>query len=217
MPSLSEENYLKTIYSLAQADTGKISLTAIAEALGNNPVSVIDMLRKLSGKKLISYDKKKGAKLSEKGTKAAVDIVRKHRLWESFLSEKLGYGWEAVHDIAEQLEHVHDSELADRLDKFLGYPEFDPHGDPIPKANGKVAPTSKTLLFDIHPDKNCRVAAVKDTSGEFLQYLKKLSINIGTKLKVIEKISFGESLVIQIEKGKKTTISKKFSQSILVD
>jgi DtxR family Mn-dependent transcriptional regulator len=217
MHSLSEENYLKVIYTLSQDDRDKVTPTAIAEAMGNNPVSVIDMLRKLGEKKLIRYNKKQGAKLTEKGYKAAVAVVRRHRLWEAFLSEKLGYGWEAVHDIAEQLEHVHDEELADRLDKFLGYPEFDPHGDPIPKANGKMAHTSKTHLADIAEGKTCRVVAVKDTSPEFLQYLKKLSINIGTLLKVTEKIGFDESLVIQVEKGKQTTISKKFGQSILVE
>jgi DtxR family Mn-dependent transcriptional regulator len=175
------------------------------------------MLRKLGNKKLIKYNKKEGAKLTEKGYSAAIAVVRRHRLWEAFLSEKLGYGWEAVHDIAEQLEHVHDEELADRLDKFLGYPAFDPHGDPIPKANGRMALTSKTHLSDIAEGKTCRVVAVKDTSTEFLQYLKKLSIHIGTVLKVTEKIAFDESLVIQIEKGKRATISKKFGQSILVE
>lgn len=217
MHSLSEENYLKAIYSLSQKSSEKVSLTAIAEVLGNNPVSVIDMLRKLGAKKLISYNKKKGATLTEKGQKTAIAIVRRHRLWEAFLSEKLGYGWEAVHDIAEQLEHVQDKELADRLDKFLGHPEFDPHGDPIPKANGRIANTSKTHLSEIAVGKNCRVVAVKDTSTEFLQYLKKLSINIGTRLRINEKIAFDDSVVIQIEKGKHTTISKKFAQSILVE
>lgn len=217
MASFSEENYLKAIYSLSQNGEGKISLTAIAELLGNNPVSVIDMLRKLSDKKLISYNKKTGARLTEKGHKTAVDVVRKHRLWESFLVEKLGYGWDKVHEIAEQLEHVHDTELADRLDKFLGYPEVDPHGDPIPKANGKIARVSKTLLSEIEPGKNCVVTAVKNTSSEFLQYLHKLEIGIGTRIKVEEKIPFDESVIIQVNKGKKTTISQKFSQSILVE
>jgi DtxR family Mn-dependent transcriptional regulator len=217
MPSLSEENYLKAIYSLSQSNEGKISLTAIAESLGNNPVSVIDMLRKLGDKKLLIYDKKKGAKLTEKGHKTAIDVVRKHRLWESFLVEKLGYGWDKVHEIAEQLEHVHDTELANRLEKFLGYPEFDPHGDPIPKANGKIARISKTQLSEIDSGKSCFVTAVKNTSSEFLQYLQKLEIGIGTRIKVVEKIPFDESVVIQIEKGSKTTISKKLSQSILVE
>lgn len=217
MHSLSEENYLKAIYTLSQQPNSKVSLTAIAESLGNNPVSVIDMVRKLGEKKLLQYDKKKGARLTDKGYKAAIGVVRRHRLWEAFLCEKLGYGWEEVHDIAEQLEHVHDAELADRLDKFLGYPQFDPHGDPIPQANGRMASAAKTLLSEVAPGKLCRVAAVKDTSVEFLQYLKKLSIRIGTQLKMVEKIPFDGSLVIQIGKGSATTISQKFGESILVE
>jgi len=215
--SLSEENYLKAIYSISLRNESKVTPTAIAEALGNNPASVIDMLKKLGDKKLISYNKVKGAKLTDKGNKAAIDIVRKHRLWEEFLVEKLGYSWDVVHDIAEQLEHVHYPDLADKLDKFLGYPEYDPHGDPIPKANGQTAKTFKTLLGEIEEGKTCQVVAVKDTSSEFLKYLQKLNIGIGTKLKVLEKIGFDESLVISIDKNHKTTISKKFGESILVD
>ena len=217
MHSLSEENYLKAIYQLSLSGESKVTPTAIAESLRNNPASVIDMLKKLSDKKLITYNKVKGAKLSDKGNKAAIDIVRKHRLWEEFLVQKLGYSWDVVHDIAEQLEHVHEDDLANRLDKFLGYPEYDPHGDPIPKANGQTAKTFKTMLGEIGEGKNCTVVAVKDTSSEFLKYLQKLNIGIGTKLKVIEKIGFDESIIILVDKNHKTTISKKFGESILVD
>src|SRR6266850_2137064 len=132
MPSFSEENYLKSIYHLSCQSEGKVSVKSIADALGNNPASIIDMIKKLRSKKLIQYDKVKGARLTSKGQDAAILTVRKHRLWEVFLKEKLGYTWDEVHDIAEQLEHIHQNDLADRLDKFLGFPEFDPHGDPIP-------------------------------------------------------------------------------------
>ena len=216
MQSFSEENYLKTIYHLGLKGSDKVSPTAIAEALKNNPASVVDMLKKLSDKKLINYDKKKGARLTEKGIKAAADIVRKHRLWEVFLLQKLDYSWDEIHDIAEQMEHVHHKELADRLDKFLGYPDFDPHGDPIPKANGKMAQTFKTTLFEVEAGKKYRVLAVKDTSPEFLQYLQKLGITIGSKLKVLEKIAFDGSMVIQPAKGDKVNVSRKFGESVLV-
>lgn len=217
MHTFSEENYLKAIYSLSQKSDEKISPTSIAEALGNNPASVVDMLKKLTEKKLISYDKKKGAKLTDKGTKTAIDIVRRHRLWEVFLLEKLGYGWEEVHDIAEQLEHIHNEDLADKLDKFLEYPEYDPHGDPIPQANGKMASTYKTMLLEVQPGESCQVAAVKDTSVEFLQYLEKLGVGIGTRLRVIEKIAFDGSMAIQVgKKGDTINVSKKFGESILV-
>lgn len=215
MVSLSEENYLKAIYHLTQ-DGEKITPTAIAKALDNNPASVIDMLKKLTEKKLINYDKIKGAKLTAIGIKAAMDIVRRHRLWEVFLLEKLGYKWGEVHNIAEQLEHVADNGLADRLDKFLGYPDYDPHGDPIPKADGKIAEVSKTMLVEAEAGKRYKVVAVKDDSAEFLNYLQKLGIGIGTKLKVIEKIPFDSSLVIQIDNKNNTNISHKFAENVLV-
>lgn len=215
MHSFSEENYLKAIYHLG-ADGAKISPTAIADVLNNNPASVIDMLKKLTEKKLISYDKKKGAKLTAIGVKAAMEIVRKHRLWEVFLLEKLGYKWDEVHNLAEQLEHVGNHELADRLEKFLGFPDYDPHGDPIPKADGKIAEISKTMLLEAELGKKYKVVAVKDDSAEFLNYLQKLGIGIGTSLKVIEKIPFDGSLVVQIGKNINTTISNKFAENVLV-
>jgi DtxR family Mn-dependent transcriptional regulator len=215
MHSLSEENYLKSIFNLSQKGN-KITPTAIAEALGNNPASVVDMLKKLVEKKLVQYDKSKGARLTENGLRTALDIVRKHRLWEVFLKEKLGYSWEEVHDMAEQLEHIHHPDLADRLDKFLGFPEYDPHGDPIPQANGKMAKAFKTTLAEVEPKQHCRVVAVKDTGVSFLQYLKRLGIDIGSRINVLEKIEYDDSIVIQIEKGSKTTVSSKFAESILV-
>jgi DtxR family Mn-dependent transcriptional regulator len=216
MHTFSEENYLRAIYRISLEGTTKISPTAIAEELQNNPASVVDMLKKLTDKKLISYDKKKGAKLTDKGIKTAMDVVRKHRLWEVFLLEKLGYGWDEIHDIAEQLEHIHNDELADRLDKFLGFPDYDPHGDPIPKANGKIATIHKTTLLEVTTGASCQVVAVKDTSVEFLQYLEKLGVGIGTRLKVLEKISFDSSMTIQVGKSDKVNVSKKFGESVLV-
>ncbi len=217
MHSLTEENYLKAIYRLSEIDGNKITPTSIAEALNVNAASVIDMIKKLTEKKLINYDKVKGAKLTDKGNKTALLIVRKHRLWEVFLQDKLGYSWDEIHEMAEQLEHVQHEDLADRLDKFLGYPEYDPHGDPIPKSNGKLPDTVKKLLSEIEVGKTCRVAAVKDTSTIFLQYLLQLSVSIGTKIKVIDKIAFDGSMNIQIGKDFNTTISQKFAESLLVD
>ena len=216
MQTLSEENYLKIIYNLYKEGLTKITPTAIAEALANNPASVVDMIKKLVDKDLVHYEKSKGVKLTEKGELIAISIVRKHRLWEAFLLEKLGYGWDKVHDIAEQLEHVHHPDLADRLDKFLGFPKYDPHGDPIPKANGETAITYKTLLAEIAEGNTCRVVAVKDTSPSFLQYLKKLEIGIGTKIQLVEKIPFDNSIVILIGNEGRTTVSKVFAENLLV-
>ena len=217
MRSLTEENYLKAIYRISLNRKLKISPTAIADEMGVSAASVIDMIKKLSEKKLISYDKVKGAKLLERGQKEAVAIIRNHRLWEVFLLEKLNYSWDEIHDIAEQLEHVKHPELADRLDAFLGHPEYDPHGDPIPKSNGEIPTTVKTLLSEIEIGKSCRVVAVKDTSSVFLQYLEQLSVNIGTKIKVLDIVPFDNSMLLQIGKEIKTTVSKRFAESLLVD
>jgi len=216
MNTLSEENYLKAILRLSQKPNEKITPTAIAEALGNNAASVVDMIRKMADKQLIEYDKKKGARLTPQGLKDSILIVRKHRLWEVFLLEKLGYHWDEIHDIAEELEHISDPTLADRLDKFLGFPEYDPHGDPIPKANGKLPKTYTVSLADVKPGTTCRVAAVRDTSNSFLQYLVKLGIGINTNIQVVEKIGFDNSLVISINGEDKTTVSQKFSENILI-
>jgi DtxR family Mn-dependent transcriptional regulator len=217
MNSLTEENYLKSIYRLSQLENTKITLTAIADDMGVNAASVLDMIKKLTEKKLISYDKIKGAKLLDKGKKGALAIVRNHRLWEVFLLEKLNYSWDVVHEIAEQLEHIRHPELADRLDEFLGFPEYDPHGDPIPKSSGEMPNTVKTVLSEIAIGQSCRVAAVKDTSSIFLQYLAQLEVTIGTKIKVLNKVPYDGSISIQIGKNPQVSVSKKFAESLLVD
>ena len=214
--TLSEENYLKVIYHLGKETKVKISPTAIAEALNNNPASVVDMLKKLVDKKLIQYEKSKGVRLTEKGKKIALLIIRKHRLWEVFLLEKLEYSWDEVHEIAEQLEHIQNPQLADRLDKFLGFPQYDPHGDPIPSASGEMADIYKTILSEVAEGKTCQVVGVKDTSSSFLQYLKKLDIGIGTKITLLEKIPFDSSIIISIKNGPNTTVSKIFADNLLV-
>lgn len=216
MNTLSEENYLKAIFRLSHKSDEKISPTAIAGTLGNNAASVVDMIRKLGEKQLIEYDKKKGVILTQQGLKDSILIVRKHRLWEVFLLEKLGFHWDEIHDIAEELEHVSNASLADRLDKFLGFPEYDPHGDPIPKANGKIPKMFTVSLADVQTGTFCKVAAVRDSSTAFLQYLIKLNIGIGTSIEVLEKIEFDQSLVIRINGGVATTVSERFSENILI-
>jgi DtxR family Mn-dependent transcriptional regulator len=217
MNTFSEENYLKSIFRLSQmAEVKKISTSGIAESLGNNPASVVDMIRKLTDKQLIGYDKKKGVKLTPQGLKDAIQIVRRHRLWEVFLLEKLGYRWDEIHDIAEELEHIKSPDLADRLEQFLQFPEYDPHGDPIPKANGKMAKTFSASLADGKVGSTYRVAAVRDTSSSFLQYLHKLEISIGTQIRLVEQITFDQSLVISINNAEPTTVSSKFGENILI-
>ncbi|MBC7554003.1 MAG: metal-dependent transcriptional regulator [Taibaiella sp.] len=219
MPSVqtfSEENYLKAIYKLGRRPGEKISPTAIAEELSNNPASVVDMIKKLADKKLISYEKSKGVKLTDKGKKAALLIVRKHRLWEVFLLEKLAYTWDEIHEIAEQLEHIHHPDLADRLDKFLGFPQFDPHGDPIPKSNGDMPALAGITLEDMAVGCSGQVVGVRDTSSPFLQYLRQLNVGIGTQITITEKIVYDGSLVIKVGVAAGTTVSKKFAENVLV-
>jgi len=211
----SEENYLKAIYHIGKSDN-KVSPKAIADALENNPASVVDMLKKLQDKKLITYDKVQGARLLPIGEAAALDIIRKHRLWEVFLVEKLKYGWDEVHDIAEQLEHIHDEQLAKKLDDFLGNPAFDPHGDPIPAHNGRMPVYANKRLSDIDIQKNCKVGSVRDTSTPFLKYLKQLNVGLGSAITVMEKMEFDQSMVISIDGGEPKTVSSKMTDNIMV-
>jgi DtxR family transcriptional regulator, Mn-dependent transcriptional regulator len=216
MQSPSEENYLKAIYLLGRQSNPRVSITSLASALGNNPASVIEMLRKLTKKGLIEYNKTEGVSLTGSGEDAALLMVRKHRLWEMFLQEKLGYSWDEVHDIAEQLEHVKDSSLADRLAVFLGNPLFDPHGEPIPASDGRLPEYSPKTLAEVETGKECRVVSVKDTSKPFLQYVHQLNIGIGTRIKVTAKIEFDNSTTIIIGSSAETTVSEKFAGNILV-
>ena len=212
----SEEDYLKAIFHLHKQGSAKVSLAALASKLGNKPASVIDMIKKLVNKKLVEYDKFRGVKLSNIGNKSALQVIRKHRLWELFLQDKLGYTWDEVHQIAEQLEHVHDSELADRLDKFLNFPQFDPHGDPIPDRNGKLPEIKSFRLTESKQRENSFVVGLADMSHEFLKYLDKVGIHIGTEITLIENNAFDNSLDIKINGKTKIHLSQQAAQNILV-
>ena len=215
--SLTEENYLKAIYTLSERmPSFDTSTNAIAERLNTKPPTVSDMLRKLTEKKLVTYEKYKRVQLTKTGKQLAILIIRKHRLWEVFLHDKLGFAWDEVHDVAEQLEHVHSEELILRLEKYLGFPEYDPHGDPIPSANGELNQPQRTILTAIEEGKSCQVVGVKDSSTLFLQYLRQVNVGIGTKIKVIEKIAFDGSVIISIKKGQQINVSKKFADNVLV-
>ena len=215
MYSRSEENYLKAIYHLKQRASVGVSTNAIAEAMETKPSSVTDMLRKLSDKKLVNYVKYKGASLTDKGIKAALGIVRKHRIWEVFLLEKLDFNWDEVHEIAEQLEHIKSEELINRLDKFLDFPDYDPHGDPIPDKNGNIKSAEKKLLSELKKGNQGVLVGVKETSPEFLQFLDKRAIAIGTPVKVLGKEFFDGSMVIQV-KSEQFFISKKIAENLYI-
>lgn len=188
----------------------------MAAYLGVKPATATDMLKKLKEKELVSYQKYGKILLTGEGRKKGLAVLRKHRLWETFLYEKLDFSWDEVHEVAEQLEHIQSAKLVDKLEEFLDFPEFDPHGDPIPKANGELPAIDKILLSEIKAGESCMVVAVKDTSAVFLQYLEKLKITIGTEIKVLELIDFDGSVTIRIEKEEPRSVSMKFAESLFV-
>jgi len=195
--SLTEENYLKAIFFISGNEGNLVNTNAVAERLDTKPATVTDMLRKLKNKELIIYQPYKGTRLSEEGRLYAIQILRKHRLWETFLVDKLGFGWEEVHEIAEQLEHVRSPKLTERLSAFLGNPQFDPHGDPIPDERG-VFPVREDLTLDrAKAEQEVLVKGVKDSSTEFLNYVAKLGIRLGDELKVVNIEPFDGSVLIK--------------------
>jgi DtxR family Mn-dependent transcriptional regulator len=198
MFSLSEENYLKSIFHLQKHSKTGVSTNALAEELQTKASSVTDMVKKLSEKELVVYKKYQGVYLSEAGRKTALQIVRKHRLWEVFLVEKLGFSWDEVHEVAEELEHIKSDKLISELDKFLDYPQRDPHGDPIPDAEGNFQVSNKTLLSNLKKGETGTLVGVKDTSSEFLKYLDKNNIALGETIKVLDKEEFDGSMQIKV-------------------
>lgn len=213
--TFSEENYLKTIYHLTSTSSKEVSTNEIAEMMATKASSVTDMLKKLAEKDLLNYKKYQGVSLTEKGKLSAKMIVRKHRLWEVFLVEKLNFSWDEVHDIAEQLEHIKSEQLINKLDDFLGNPTEDPHGDPIPDANGKIIKTEKLLLSELSQNQIGICVGVKDSSTEFLKYLDKNQIALGTKIQIITKEEFDLSLKIRVENNE-WIISNKIAANLFV-
>lgn len=217
MPLTStEENYVKAIYHLSEDADSAISTNNIAKEVNATAASVTDMLKKLQQKKIISYEKYKGVNLTKEGERIAKSVVRKHRLWEVFLVDKLGYSWDKIHDIAEQLEHIHSDELIDKLDAFLGHPQFDPHGDPIPDRAGNIKAIRQILLSNTKKGTKGKVVGVKDSSSKFLQYLDTVNIQLGTEIEVLDIVEFDGTLNIQLDKKKRATISKIAAQNIFI-
>jgi len=213
--STSEENYIKAIYHLQEQD-GTVTTNELAGKLQAKPASITDMMKKLKLKKLVNYQPYQGFRLTAEGNKVALGIIRRHRLWEYFLAEKLKFNWDEVHEIAEDLEHVSSKKLIDKLDEFLGSPKFDPHGDPIPDANGKLEAGKKIALIDLPINKPAIVSQVTNQQPELLDLLKHQNINIGTKLEVKKKFAFDKSVEIKINKLPVITISEQLAKNIYV-
>lgn len=217
MLSITEENYIKKILSLTLEIGEKegVGTNELAQSLMVKPSTVNDMLKKLRQKELISYEKYGKIFLTSDGKKIGLDIIRKHRLWETFLYEKLEFTWDEVHEIAEQLEHIQSDKLVEKLDKFLGFPKIDPHGDPIPTKEGHLDVISKRMLSDQMVGTRCKMVAVKDNSAVFLNYVVELGLGINNFIEILSKQDFDESIEIMVNE-KKARVSKKFAQNIYV-
>lgn len=215
MFSQSEENYIKTMYHLAADYKKGISTNAIANKLETKASSVTDMIKKLSDKKVVVYKKYQGVTLTDYGKEIAVNIIRKHRLWEVFLVEKLNFSWDEVHEVAEQLEHIKSPKLINELDAFLEYPKRDPHGDPIPDREGNLQVIEKSLLSTLKKGEVGVCVGVDDSSSEFLQFLDKQGIALGKQLKIIDIEPFDGSFQIEVEQ-QKLTISNKIASNLYI-
>jgi DtxR family Mn-dependent transcriptional regulator len=213
--TISEENYIKVIYHLSLVSPKGVNTNAIAGMLDTKASSVTDMLKKLAEKELVSYQKYQGVTLTEKGFHSAKMIVRKHRLWEVFLVDKLNFSWDEVHEIAEELEHIKSEKLINKLDEFLGFPSFDPHGDPIPNAKGELIKIDKFLLSEALLNTDYVCVGVKNSSVEFLQYLDKQNISLGSTIKVISREEFDSSLTI-ILNSNTISISNKIAENLFI-
>lgn len=215
MQSYTEENYLKAIYHLS-TNEALVQTNAIAEQMQTKAASVTDMLKKLADKSLIAYTRYQGAKLTEKGRNAAIAIIRKHRLWEVFLVEKLKFGWDEVHDLAEELEHISSDELTKRLDDFLGYPSHDPHGDPIPDACGNFSPISALRFQQIKPGESILLKGVSLHSSSFLQHLDRLGLKIGSELRLVAIADFDQSVEVQLGE-RKIILSENVAKHLIIE
>lgn len=213
--TISEENYLKVIYHLSLVSPKGVNTNAIAGMLDAKASSVTDMIKKLAEKELVSYVKYQGVSLTEKGSYAAKMIVRKHRLWEVFLFEKLKFSWDEVHEIAEELEHIKSEKLVNRLDEFLEFPDFDPHGDPIPNTNGEIKKIHKMLLMEGDLETTYLCIGVKDTSSDFLQYLDKQKIALGSVITILEKDNYDDLMRVEIN-GIQSVISTKIAGNLFI-
>lgn len=212
----AEENYLKAIYSLTTAEKPEVGTNDLAEHLSTKASSVTDMAKRLAEKNLINYLPYKGFSLSDDGRAIALSIIRKHRLWESFLVEKLGFKWDEVHEIAEQLEHINSEKLTDKLDEFLGFPKVDPHGDPIPDKNGHFVKEETILLSELPLKKNGKIVGVKDSSAPFLQYLESQQLVLGTAIELMERFPFDQSMQLKVNDQKSITISQLVSKNLII-
>lgn len=213
--TFSEENYLKAVYHLEKQFEKGVSTNALSEEMNTKASSATDMVKRLAEKDCLSYRPYQGVTLTEHGRGHALNIIRKHRLWEYFLVKKLKFNWDEVHEMAEQLEHIQSDKLTNKLEEFLGYPKVDPHGDLIPNREGNLPPSKKILLAKCKPDNKGVLVGVRDSSKAFLQYLDKRQIALGDAVEIMDKEEFDDSMLVKIN-GESRNISKKIAVNIYV-
>lgn len=214
MQSFTEENYLKVIYHLAEKVT-TVQTNAIAEQIQTKPASVTDMLKKLAEKGLVDYIKYQGVSLTAKGKQTAINVVRKHRLWEVFLVDKLNFKWDEVHDVAEQLEHIKSAPLIERLDSFLGFPKTDPHGDPIPNKHGEFEDSTFIKLTELKINDSGTITGVSEHSSPFLKHLEKIGLTLGKQINLIDIAEFDGSVEITVGDAN-INVSREIAKHILI-
>jgi DtxR family transcriptional regulator, Mn-dependent transcriptional regulator len=216
MGTLTEENYIKSIYSLSHTE-GEVSVSELARKLAVKLPTINSMIKKLAAKRFVAYAPYKGIKLTEKGKKAALSIIRKHRLAELFLVKMMGLGWEEVHDIAEQLEHVDSERFYNRIDELLGYPKADPHGEPIPDINGKISAQNRITLSQVTEGKSARITAVGNDEKSFLDHLNSKGLQIGDSVTIKKKELFDGSVTLLMKGKKETMLSHQVAERIWVE
>ena len=214
--SKTEENYLKAVFSILEKGKSSASTNSISHRMNTSAASVTDMVKRLAKKKLVIHESHKGVKLTKEGNRIATMLIRKHRLWEVFLVEKLDFQWDEVHEMAEELEHIQSQELIDRLDGFLGNPKFDPHGDPIPDADGNFATRQQIALNELDKGEVGVVVGVRESSTPFLQYLDQLNLGLGTTIKILEKFDYDHSARVMIDNDNEIVISGKVCQNLFL-
>ena len=216
MYSLVEENYLKSLLTLSH-EKDEVNVNELSKQLGIKMPTVTNMMKKLAAKKLVHYESYKPLRLTEKGKKEAALIIRKHRLTEMYLVEKMGFGWEQVHQIAEQIEHIQSPEFFEKMDELLGFPKLDPHGSPIPDKQGKIIWKAYSKLSECKIGDTVKLVAVINTSDEFLKMLNSRDIRLGLVLKIKSVESFDGSMVISYARNTSLSLSQMVCERLLVE
>jgi DtxR family Mn-dependent transcriptional regulator len=213
--SVSEENYIKAIFHL-QEEVDRVNTVQLAQAMKTKPASITDMLKKLKAKKLLDYQPYYGFKLTAEGNTIALGVIRRHRLWEYFLAEKLKFNLHEIHELAEVLEHVSSKKLIDKLDAYLGSPKFDPHGDPIPDLNGKITTEDYVLLSTMKVKAKGRICRIASASKKIMEIISHQQIKLGSQIIVEQRFEFDDSIEIMIDGKHKANISQQLAKHIFI-